>query len=67
MEFLFTKHKHNISSQSIIVLLCLLIRNTCPFKTYFFAKYYYNTFSSHNFCKKYIPSQKEDGIYIYII
>ena len=55
-----------MSSQSIIVLLCHLIRNTCPFKTYFFAKYYYNTFSSHKFCKKYIPPQKEDGIYIYI-
>ena len=30
--------------KSITILLCLLIRNTCPFNTYYFAKYYYNTF-----------------------
>ena len=37
----------NIPLQSITILLCLLIRNTCPFNTYYFAKYYYITFSSH--------------------
>ncbi len=30
--------------QSITILLCHLIRNTCPINTYVFAKYYYNTF-----------------------
>ena len=29
--------------QSITILLCHLIRNTCPFNTYYFAKYYYIT------------------------
>lgn len=28
----------SISSQSIIVLLCHLLRNTCTFNTYYFAK-----------------------------
>ena len=40
-----TKLYRNISSKSITILLCHLIRNTCPFITYYFAKYYYNDFS----------------------
>ena len=40
----------NISFPSITILLCYLIRNTCPFNTWYFAKYYYNTFSSHKIC-----------------
>ena len=31
----------NIPLQSITILLCQVLRNTCPFNTYYFAKYYY--------------------------
>ena len=30
----------NIPLQSITILLCQVLRNTCPFITYYFAKYY---------------------------
>ena len=43
------KNQAKYPLQSITILLCLLIRNTWSFKTYYFAKYYYNTFSTHKF------------------
>ena len=43
-SYFFNITHSNIPLQSITILLCLLIRNTCPFNTWYFAKYYYITF-----------------------
>ncbi len=43
-RFFFVFHGvivENIPLQSITILLCQVLRNTCPFNTYYFAKYYY--------------------------